>query len=191
MAQTSQYVLRNGFSTIFWESYKPRPSTKAKAKALQEAEHLFDIVEEVRSVGKPIEIRAHCVKQTNVTDAPWSLNIVLDDDRKMTLAHCSCTGGGDGHCKHMCSLIDYINNERTETKTDTACRFNAPSARGKRLYPKGEPFDDIFQNIKKMPKHSFKVQQEENDAHLEDLLELGDNHSMVSRLLKKMKVCKV
>jgi hypothetical protein len=187
----ARIVLRSGFSTIIFENYNPRPSTKRKGKKLQEGQHLFN-VEEVRCSGKPTEITARCCKQTNVTDSPWFLNIVIDDARKVTLSHCSCPGGGDGQCKHMFSLIDKINDEREESKTDSACSWiTAPSAYGKRLYPKGKTFDDIFNNPEKSAKVSFTMSQEEKDAHFEDLEAAGDSHSMTFRLLKKMKVCSI
>ncbi len=181
MAKT---VLLNGFSSIHWEFYDPRESTKKKGKALISANHLFN-VEEVRQPGENSEIFAKCVKQTNVTEAPWNLNIVLDQNRNVIRAHCSCTGGGDGKCKHMFALVDFINTERTESKTDEACKFRAPSQRGKQLYPKGQTADKIFQIEAPMARLSFKVSEEQKDQIAKDLEAVGDSTSMMAVLLKK------
>ena len=179
----SKTVLQNGFSATSWASYEPRESTKKKGQALQAANHLFN-VEEVREPGKNTEIFAKCVKQTNVTEAPWNLNIVLDDNRNVIRARCGCTAGGDGQCKHMFSLVDYINSERTEASTDEICKFKAPSQKGKSLYPKGKTADEIFKNDP-IPRLSFKTSEEEKDQIYSDLQEVGDTESMMSILLQK------
>ncbi len=179
----SKTVLQNGFSAISWSNYVPRDSTKKKGQALQAANHLFN-VEEVREPGKETEILAKCVKQTNVTEAPWNLNIKLDSNRNVLRARCSCTAGGDGQCKHMYSLVDYINSERTEASTDEICKFKAPSQKGKSLYPKGKPADEIFKNTP-ISKLSFKISEERKDQIHADLQAVGETDSMMAILLQK------
>lgn len=72
-------IILNGFSAIHWPGYDPRDSTKKKGSALLEANHLFN-VEEIREPERNIQIFAKCVKQTNVTEDPWNLNIELDKE---------------------------------------------------------------------------------------------------------------
>lgn len=159
-----------------------------KGIALESASHLFN-VQEFRSPGQAVELFAKCVKQTNVTESPWSLNIQLDNGRNVTSAHCSCPGGLNGKCKHIFSLVHFINNERTEGKTDEICQFKAPSQRGRQLYPKGKTANEIFKFEAPIPRMLFQISEEEKSQIEKDLREIGDEDSMMAILLKKRKVC--
>jgi hypothetical protein len=102
-----------------------------------------------------VEISARCIRQTGVTEGPWILNLKLSPNREVQRAFCSCPAGAEGWCKHMAALVLFINTERTESKTDKACSFQAPSQLGKSRYPKGQEFDTIFKLKNAPPKVTF------------------------------------
>ncbi|TRY76706.1 hypothetical protein TCAL_15997, partial [Tigriopus californicus] len=123
--------------------------------------------------------------QTSVTEAPWNLEIQLDDHRVVKRVRCSCTAGGDGLCKHMSTLVGFIDSERTESSTDEVCKFRAPSQLGRQMYPKAKTADKIFKNPAPMGRISFRILESAKDKIHLDLSKIGDSESMIAILLKK------
>ena len=155
MASASlKFEILTGFSKIEWLN-EPRQSTDSKGQNLTDSKHVFN-VKEVRIPGKQTEIVGRCIHQTSINENPYMVNLWIDDNRNVTSAFCGCPAGAQGNCKHTSALFHFVNSERVETKTDTQCKFIAPSQAGKNRYPKGQSIEDIFQLKDKCPKVSFK-----------------------------------
>ena len=149
-----KFEILTGFSPIQW-IHLPRDSTTLKGKRLEESEHVIN-VKEVRVPGKTTEIIGHVIHQTCISEAPYSVNLWIDENRNVTAAHCGCPAGAQGNCKHTSALFHFVNHERQETKTDRQCKFVAPSQAGRDRYPKGQSIEEVFQLKDKCPLVGFK-----------------------------------
>ena len=147
---SSKIILNCGFSPI--SCLFLRKSTKKKGDAL--VQHVFNVAE-TRSI-EEISITAQCVRQASVTKSPYKIELILHISRNVTSALCSCVSGTQGRCKHTAAVISFVNLEREESQTDKQCTWQAPSSRGKSLYPKGETIDNIFLNSSGTAKLDFK-----------------------------------
>ena len=87
-------ILHCSFSQIFCDFF--RKSTKAKGQKL--VGHVFDVTETRSNCETQIktEINAKCIRQASVTKLPYMIEILLDDDRRITSAICSCIAGIQG-----------------------------------------------------------------------------------------------
>jgi hypothetical protein len=171
MSSLNELKIRTGFSAIKWprDREEHRSGTLDRGKKLVEADHVKS-VQEIQKPGKMTEIEGRCVRQTSVTEPSYYINLQLDDNRNIIRAFCQCIAGAVGICKHTAALIYFINNERDETKTDTACKFLAPSTHGQKMYPKGKEFDEIFGFKERAPRLTFKNISAEDKKYHHDLM---------------------
>lgn len=105
----------------------------------------------------PVEIRGKCVPQMAVNKTPYSIRLSLSVAREVIDAHCSCPAGISGMCKHTCAVINAVNDERTESKTDSSAVWGKPSDKNKSLHRKGQSVDDML-NVS-TPWPDFRVNQ--------------------------------
>jgi hypothetical protein len=153
-----------------------RKSTKKKGEAL--VQHVFNVTE-TRSSDK-ISIEAQCVRQASVTKVPYKIELILDTTRTVTSALCSCVSGTQGRCKHTAAVITFVNSEREESKTDKQCSWQAPSSRGKSLYPKGETIDSIFFNSSGTDKLDFRSPSNEE---IKEQIKLMEQNNVTNSML--------
>jgi hypothetical protein len=130
-------------------------------------DHLFNVKEE-QVPGKTFAtITAQILRSTSVTDHPYSVVFEVDSQtRQVQMSRCSCVSGENAHCKHgkskksvvpakilldICScyisgacLYHYVNQERTEGKTDAQQRWSTPSKKLQDTYPKGQTVQQIL-----------------------------------------------
>ena len=178
-----------GFSSIlFGECF--RKSTIERGKNLVSANHISHVKETVEG-GKPRIIEGRCIPQTKINDMPYLMSITLDENRKIVGFACNCTAGaGDGSrsCKHVCALAIFINQEREESKTDSACSWSAPSQRAKEEYgTKGKPLTKIF-NLPG-PEFSHDWSKSPSEEQREKYAKLMKKHKIHDSNLYK--ICKV
>jgi hypothetical protein len=96
--------------------------------------------------GDTVIINARILRTTNVNDTAYSVQFEVDrSSRRVLMTRCSCVAGESAHCKHGAALYLYINEERTEAKTDAHQMWMAPSKKLQSRYPKGETVDQIFE----------------------------------------------
>lgn len=62
----------------------------------------------------------------------------------MQNASCECPAGAAGHCKHICAVYYYVNNEHVLSKTDKPCEWKNPAAHSKEKYTKAKTFAELF-----------------------------------------------
>ena len=132
-------------------------------------------------------INSKCVPETNVSKTPYDLNINIDSTRKIRSAKCSCQAGSSGHCKHICALISFINEEReSETCTEKTMAFQAPSRYGLDKYRKGLEIEKIFKfdEKSKRPEMSFFTSDSAKKYHAELMERAGNTSSLVYKLCK-------
>ncbi|KAK0169367.1 hypothetical protein PV328_012137, partial [Microctonus aethiopoides] len=70
---------------------------------------------------------AKCIRQTSVTEAPYSLGIEINDEREVVRAQCTCIAKETGECKHIAAFIHRINNDRSVSKTSVEQEWGFPS----------------------------------------------------------------
>lgn len=168
---------RAGFSSISCTFL--RPSSLSKGEKLKN--HIHNI-EEIHKAGQNAEIHAKCVRQASVHKTEYKLDVLLDCERVITSAWCSCTSGKQAKCKHLGALIAAVNNERKESKTDQGCKWYKPSEKSRELYPKGRKFEEIFKYTPSNESSKNLTDQEKSD-HLQLLNNVGDSSSMMYQLL--------
>ncbi|KAH9376116.1 hypothetical protein HPB48_012827 [Haemaphysalis longicornis] len=134
-------VLRAGFRNINAGSTF-RDSTMTKGEKLYASRHVFDVNERVSAASSLLSAR--CVRQANVSQEAYSIRMKLDDNRKITEAHCTCKGGTSGTCKHAAAVVVYVNKEDTTTKTSVENVWRKPSAKQLGMYNKGVLFSDMY-----------------------------------------------
>jgi hypothetical protein len=171
---SSKVTLYTGFSAITTDKF--RESTLKKGFKLVLSNHVFNVKEEQED-GKPTIIYARCVRQASVTKEPYKLRFVLDTDRKISKCQCSCIAGINGNCKHCAALVNYINNERDDSKTAQPCQWQKPSSRGKELYPKGKKLSELFQSNFPFQPHTFSPPSPEIQDRFKQLLSKSQEES--------------
>jgi putative phage-type endonuclease len=153
----------------------------AKGKKLQS--HIHNI-EEIQKLGQDHEIHAKCVRQASIHKAEYKLDVIINADREVVSAWCSCTAGMQAKCKHLGGLIAAVSSEREESRTDQQCRWYKPKEKAQELYPKGKKFEDIFKFSKPAAQQiRGDLSEQEKRDHLELLTSVGDSTSMMYRLL--------
>ena len=186
-----------GFSPIIFGNCF-RPSTLELGKNLVKDDHVSHVKEVIRT-GQPRMIEGRCIPQVKIHDSPYLISITLDSERKIESFACNCTAGAgtafdengeDGYkaCKHVCALAVYINQEREESVTDSACGWAAPSQRAKELYgSKGKRLRDIFELKSPEFKHDWSKSPSEQEK--ENYAKLMKKHGLQDSVLYK--VCQV
>ena len=133
-------TLRGGFSSV--SGLKFEGQSEAKGKALME--NLFN-VQEVQKPGELCIITGRILRQTSVTEDPYSVRFFVDPtSREIVKSNCSCVAGCTAQCKHGAALYFYINNERSEGKTDVQQVWKTPSQKLQERFPKGQTAEEIF-----------------------------------------------
>ena len=140
----SATIISTGFSTILYSHFGFTAAKLRNGEELVRSQHV-SFVQECRRAGFPPEVTGRCLPQTNISKNMYEIKIVLDSKRKILRATCTCTAGQDGLCKHVASVICFVNEEREETKTSKPCSFNQPSQYGKNRYPKGQTAEKLFE----------------------------------------------
>ena len=138
----AKIILSCGFSSILCQFL--RKSTIKKGQRL--VQHIFDVTETRYEEKNDTVISGKCVRQASIHKAPYNVELILDQTRTVSSALCSCIAGVQGMCKHAAALIQFVNSERIESQTDTSCKWQAPTSKGRSLYPKGETIDKILRN---------------------------------------------
>ena len=181
-------TIQTGFSTIYSNNLKFRDSTIKKGRQLienDELSHVFNVSETRKFGSEVIEISGRCVPQTSVSETAYFIDLTLDVNRFITHAHCNCTGGSNGLCKHTSAVIQFVNEERTSAGTDQKCTFKAPSRYGQQMFRKGQTFEKIFciPEDKKRGDLSFKLDLKEKEDHLKLMIEHQNTNSMLYKIL--------
>lgn len=97
---------------------------------------------------REVTISAQVLRSMAIRKDPYVVTFTLDpNSRSVVYGRCSCPAGLSFNCKHAAALYFYINNERSESKTDRKQAWKAPSSRLKELYPKGETIERLMTNV--------------------------------------------
>ena len=161
-----------GFQSIKGLEFNPDPMKDGKLLIPDDPEksHLFNVREVVYRNGQ-IQILAECMRSLSVRADPYKITFDLDSNRIVTSGRCSCCAGIDAKCKHASALYQYINIERTESKTDEPKLWQKPSQKQKNFYRKAKTMSELF---KCEPfEHDYKPEKEKVDE-LTELLEKFD-----------------
>ena len=89
-------------------------------------------------------MKCECIPEMKVFDRHYKLEFDIDSTRKVTRFWCSCPSGGQGHCKHSSAFKEWINNEKTRSKTDFRNSWQEPSERAKQFYKKAKTAVELF-----------------------------------------------
>ena len=175
----SNQILKTGFAEIFCNKF--RKSNLQNGKEM--LSHVYN-VEEHRSDGAT-EIRGCCLKQMKVSGTSnfYRVELSLDAERNVVSMHCQCVPGISGLCKHAAALFLFINLEREETRTDQACSWNRPSARGSELYPKGKKIQDLVKTEPIPSPVDLREVKNDMEKHFNLLVENNLEDSMIFKVL--------
>ena len=110
---TTIVIQNGGFSKM--SDLQFRDSVFKKGKDI--LDNLFN-VQENKKCDRSGFITAKIFRTTSIRSNPYSLHFDLDNQRKVTDSRYSCVAGVNAICKHGAALYYYINNERSEGKTD-------------------------------------------------------------------------
>ena len=138
-----------GFSPITFPDLRP----SLLENGLKMVPHVTN-VKEIRRENS-ITIEAFCVREQSIRQAPYFIELTLDQSREVVGAFCRCHAGINGNCKHCAAVMFFVNTERCEGKTDRPSEWSAPTAHSLALYPKGKTLEDIF-GYEKIPSQSFE-----------------------------------
>ena len=173
-------ILRGGFCAISGLEFQGQNVPKGR----ELIPNLLN-VQEVRHPGTDeVKISGQIIRQTNISDTPWSITfIVRITDRTVIRAHCTCYPGRSAKCKHAAAMYLYINEERSEGKTDAHQQWTAPSEKLMSLFPKGKTVQQIFE---KRPK---KVDRRRKDPEVEKTREMPADRLQSVRKVREQKDC--
>ena len=146
-------------------------------------QHIFDVKETQFEGKNDTSISGKCVRQASIHKAPYNIELILDQTRTVSSALCSCIAGIQGMCKHAAALMHFINTERNETKTDTSCKWQAPTSKGRSLYPKGETIEKILQNPTPTEQLTFQGPSKEQ---IQDQIVLLEKSGLTNSSMYKM-----
>lgn len=180
---SSKIILSCGFSPIHC-NFLRKSALKKGGRLIQ---HVFDVVETRDKEKNTINISGKCVRQASINKAPYKIELELNNQRTVISALCQCIAGVQGNCKHSGALIAFVNQERTESKTDLQCQWQAPTLKGKSLYPKGQTLDSIIKNPKPTAPLSFKGPTENQ---IQDQIALMVKNGMTNSMMYKMLTAK-
>ena len=175
----SNQIVKTGFAEIYCDKF--RKSNIQNGKEM--LSHVYN-VEEHRSDGT-VEIRGCCLKQMKISGTTnfYRVELSLDRERNVNSMHCQCVPGVSGLCKHAAALFLYINSERQESRTDAACSWKKPSARGKELYPKGKKIQELVVTEPVPSPVNVKDVRHDLENHFNLLVENGLENSMIFKVL--------
>ena len=133
-------TLRGAFSSIKGLNFTGKKIRNGK----ELLDNLFNIqVEEKQTSGNAV-ISARMIRTTSITETPYIVEFEVDKSRQVVRSSCRCVAGESALCKHGAALYIYINEERSEGKTDDKQVWHAPSKAALEKYPKGETTEQIL-----------------------------------------------
>lgn len=151
--------MNKSYKTVGFASISPpffRPDIAKTGKAMFQAGRVCGLKE--FEYTNPVEIHGRCVPQMSVNKTPYLVRLCLSDTRQVIESTCSCPAGISGMCKHTCAVVEAVNDERTESKTDDSAAWGKPSEKNKSLHKKGQSVDDML-NVQ-TPWPSFQSNQQ-------------------------------
>ena len=128
---TNSITIQCGFEDIFAPASLFRETALRLGKALT-VKHIFNVKEEQRKSGELV-IFERCVRSTNLSEAPYLMELQLDPHRNVVGGRCSCVAGIDYNCKHSAALVHYVNSSRSESCTSR--EQHQPNKKAKQMYP--------------------------------------------------------
>ena len=114
------------------------------------------------------------MRETNIRSEPYFINLVLNGDQEIVAAHCSCTAGVDGLCKHACAVAHKVNAERPNSKTYEKCSWYEPSHFSKIAFTKGVTVASIFKTTD--PIELPKWEDEPDEQDVKEFVDLCETH---------------
>ena len=137
---TPNITLRGAFSSIKGLNFSKRRIRNGR----ELLDNLFNIqVEEKQASGNAV-ISARMMRTTSITETPYIVEFEVDKSRNIIRSSCRCVAGESALCKHGAALFIFINEERSEGKTDDKQVWHAPSKAALEKYPKGETTGQIL-----------------------------------------------
>ena len=70
-----------------------RDDSKRKGEDLLKSGHLFNVLERQDPRENCATLKAQCLRETSVTETPYAIKFVIDAQRRVTAADCTCVGG--------------------------------------------------------------------------------------------------
>ena len=134
-------ILRGAFSSITGLTFQGQNIPKGRDLI----PNLMNPEEEQIPGEDTVTIRGRIIRETNINDPPWCITLVVRvSDRRVVKAQCSCYVGTLAQCKHVAALYLFINEERSEGKTDDQQQWKTPSEKIRAQFPKGETVGQIY-----------------------------------------------
>ena len=138
--RSSTITLRGAFSSINGMKFDGQKEVKGRRLM----KNLMNVEEIITPGAATTVIQAKIIRQTNVTEAPYKLRFEVDSTRRVVESWCECVTGRTANCKHGASLYLYINEERSEGKTDKQQEWTTPSKKLLERFPKGQTVAQIY-----------------------------------------------
>ena len=158
-----------------------RSDSLRKGKELLDGRHLSNVIEDRTSRGQT-SFRAECIPEMSVRKAPYKIEFMLDENRRVRDARCSCVAGVVACCKHAAALYLFINEERCTGSTDERQRWHQPPKKAQDLYPKGETIEKLF-SLPHTPGPSWKKSPADCASLARELEEYGLSSSSLFKSL--------
>ena len=156
-------ILRGGFRAISGLEFQGQNLPKGRDLI----PNLLNVQEVRHSGEETVKISGQIIRETNISEPPWNITfIVRMTDRTVIRANCTCYPGRSAKCKHAAAMFLFINEERSEGKTDAQQQWTAPSEKLMSLFPKGKTVQQIFE---KGPK---KVDKRRKDPEIQKTREM-------------------
>ena len=84
-----------------------RDVSKRKGEDLLKSGHLFNVIERQDPQEACVTLKVQCLRETSVTETPYAVKLVIDVQRKVVSAECTCVGGrGTGEL--FCQVVIHI-----------------------------------------------------------------------------------
>ena len=164
-----------GFQAIKGVKFNPQPLKDGNLLLGEndiETSHLFNVREVFYKNRTDTDLIGECVRSMSVRANPYIITFVIDENRNVKSGRCSCVAGIDLQCKHSAALYQYVNLERTESKTDAPKVWLKPSEKQKKLYRKAKTFNEMFGGEKF--DHDYKL----NETKMKRLTELMEKANL-------------
>ncbi len=174
-------ILAGGFQEIFIDEDYFQPANKKRGCEIVQGGHLHN-VREHRMEGQ-IFVRGECLPEMKIKKQDYRIEFQIDPaTRKISDARCSCVAGISAKCKHGAALFQFVNEERSEGKTDESQSWQGPSKRAQSLYPKGETVQKLF-GAQERSRPTFKKSKEECASLAKEMEQFGLTHSCLYKSL--------
>ncbi len=170
-AAPAPITICGGFEKIEAREGFFREATLAKGRDRVQSQHVGKVREVQDAQCQRVTIQGQCIPETSIRKNEYKIELDIDPStREVKEGKCTCVAGVSGQCKHGAALFHFVNNERTEGKTDSAQTWKEPSKRAQALYPKGGTVETLFQ-FPATQRPTFKKSEKEG-KDLADELEL-------------------